>query len=59
VAQLARSRRLGRVRGRDAEESTQMAREFISDHNLQDALPNSPQVTAGGIAVAGPVHALA
>ena len=44
---------------RDAEDSTQMAREFISDHNLQDALPNPPQITAGNVTVAGPVHALA
>ena len=44
---------------RDAEDSTQMAREFISDHNLQDALPNPPQVTAGEVTVSGPVHALA
>jgi hypothetical protein len=44
---------------RDAEESTQMAREFISDHELQDALPKPPQVTAGEVTVAGPVHALA
>jgi hypothetical protein len=42
----------------DAEESTQMATEFIRDHNLQDALPNPPQVTAGDVTVAGAVHAL-
>jgi hypothetical protein len=44
---------------RDAEGSTQMARDFISDHGLQDALPNPPQVTAGEVTVSGPVHALA
>jgi hypothetical protein len=44
---------------RDADDSTQMAREFISDHDLQDALPNPPQITAGEVTVAGPVHALA
>jgi len=43
----------------DAEESTRMAAEFIRDHNLQDALPNRPQVTAGEVTVAGAVHALA
>jgi hypothetical protein len=42
----------------DAEESTRMAAEFIRDHNLQDALPNAPQVTAGEVTVAGAVHAL-
>jgi hypothetical protein len=43
----------------DAEESTRMAAEFIKDHNLQDAIPKSPQVTAGEVTVAGAVHALA
>jgi hypothetical protein len=43
----------------DAEESTRMAKEFIRDQNLQDALPNPPQVTAGEVTVAGAVHALA
>jgi hypothetical protein len=43
----------------DAEQSTRMAKEFIRDHNLQDALPNPPQVTAGDVTVAGAVHALA
>ena len=43
----------------DAEESTRMAAEFIKEHNLQDALPNRPQVTAGEVTVAGAVHALA
>jgi hypothetical protein len=43
----------------DAEESTRMAREFITDRNLQDALPNPPQITAGEVTVAGAVHALA
>jgi hypothetical protein len=42
----------------DAEESTRMAAEFIRDRNLQDALPNPPQVTAGEVTVAGAVHAL-
>jgi hypothetical protein len=43
----------------DAEESTRLATEFIRDQNLQDALPNPPQVTAGDVTVAGAVHALA
>jgi hypothetical protein len=43
----------------DAEDSTRMAAEFIREHNLQDALPNRPQVTAGEVTVAGAVHALA
>jgi hypothetical protein len=42
----------------DAEESTRLAAEVIRDRNLQDALPNPPQVTAGEVTVAGPVHAL-
>jgi hypothetical protein len=42
----------------DVEESTRMAAEFIRDHNLQDALPNPPAVTAGEVTVAGAVHAL-
>jgi hypothetical protein len=43
----------------DADESTRMASAFIRDQNLQDALPNPPQVTAGEVTVAGAVHALA
>jgi hypothetical protein len=43
----------------DAEESSRMAAGFIKEHNLQDALPNRPQVTAGRVTVAGRVHALA
>jgi hypothetical protein len=42
----------------DAEESTRMAAEFVRDRNLQDALPNPPQVTSGEVTVAGAVHAL-
>jgi hypothetical protein len=43
----------------DADESIQMAADFIREHNLQDALPKPPQVTAGEVTVAGAVHALA
>ncbi len=42
----------------DAEESTRAAAEVIGEQNLQDALPNPPQVTAGEVTVAGAVHAL-
>jgi hypothetical protein len=43
----------------EAEKTTSMAADFLKDHNLQDAMPNAPQVTAGEVKVAGPVHALA
>jgi hypothetical protein len=43
----------------EAEKTTGMAADFLKDHNLQDAMPNAPMVTAGEVIVAGPVHALA
>ena len=43
----------------DVEESSRMAADFIKEHNMQDALPNRPQITAGRVTVAGRVHALA
>ena len=43
----------------DAERTTQMAKDFLRDHDMDDAMPNPPQVTAGEVRVAGPVHALA
>ena len=43
----------------DAEKTTRMAADFIKEHDMQDAMPNPPQVTAGEVVVAGPVHALA
>ena len=42
----------------DVEESTRAAAEVIREHNLQDALPNPPQVTVGEVTAAGGVHAL-
>jgi hypothetical protein len=42
----------------DAADSTRAAADFIRERNLQDALPNPPQVTAGDVTVAGAVHAL-
>jgi hypothetical protein len=32
-----------------AEESTRVAREFIQSENLEDVIPNPPQVTAGEV----------
>ena len=44
----------------EAEKSTRMATDFVKNHeDMQAAMPNAPQVTAGEVTVAGPVHALA